>query len=103
VTDPFVLRSFDSADKRVFQIKDFGQPAGQHSFSLKTDPKAKKGPAPSPVAVAAAAAKGQVISTKRAEAPGERVTVASYFQKQYGQRVDPVSFVLLSYFPFFSY
>ncbi|GAA5854435.1 hypothetical protein JCM5353_003413 [Sporobolomyces roseus] len=83
------VRLTHRADKRVFQIKDFGQPAGQHSFSLKVDPKAKKGPAPSPVAVAAAAAKGQVISTKRAEAPGERTTVADYFQKQYGQRVDP--------------
>ncbi|GAA6023079.1 hypothetical protein JCM11491_002325 [Sporobolomyces phaffii] len=77
-------------DKRVFQIKGFGQPAGQHTFSLAAgNGGAKKSPAPSPVAVAAAAAKGQVLATKKPQAPEQRVTVAAYFKKQYNKTVDP--------------
>ncbi|GAA5934977.1 argonaute/piwi family protein [Sporobolomyces koalae] len=79
------------ADKRVFQIKSFGQPAGQHTFMLNAGPgKPKKGPAVSAVAVAAAAAKGQAVPTKRAEAPGEKITVAAYFKKAYNKTVDPL-------------
>lgn len=78
----------DSEDKRVFQIKGFGQAAGQHTFSLATG---KKGPAPSPVAVAAAAAKGQKIPTSKPETPSEKITIAAYFKKQYNKVVDPVS------------
>lgn len=91
--DPtFLLCLYNREDKRVFQIKAFGQPAGTHTFSLANgNGGGKKGPAPSPVAVAAAASKGQVISTKRAEAPGERVTVAAYFKTRYNKVVDPVS------------
>ncbi|GAA5968532.1 hypothetical protein JCM3765_006724 [Sporobolomyces pararoseus] len=76
-------------DKRVFQIKAFGQPAGQHTFSLANGTGGKKAPAPSPVAVAAAAAKGQKIPTKRPEAPSEKVTVAAYFKTRYNKIVDP--------------
>ncbi|GAA5897871.1 argonaute/piwi family protein [Sporobolomyces salmoneus] len=77
-------------DKRVFQIKAFGQPAGQHTFSLAGNVAGgKKAPLPGAVAVAQAAARGEKLPTKRAEVPGERVTVAEYFKTRYNKIVDP--------------
>ncbi|GAA6003090.1 hypothetical protein JCM10207_001981 [Rhodosporidiobolus poonsookiae] len=81
-------------DTRPFMIDGFGQPAGQQIIHLgDKGSKGKKGDGkkPTPAEVAAAAAQGKKIPLKApapAGKPEQTMTVAEYFVKQYGKRVD---------------
>ncbi|GAA6064191.1 hypothetical protein JCM10212_005772 [Sporobolomyces blumeae] len=79
-----------AVDRRVYQIIDFGLPAGQQAFDLDRG-KGKKGPVSSATVVAAAAAKGQVLPARRQAAPAQKTTVVEYFKKTYNKVIDPNS------------